>query len=96
MLKKLNGFVGSLGKKAVAFVAVAVAYCTALATYAQESTGGLAIVTKESDGSVSFDPSVMASPMIDTVISCVKWGALIAFIVIGAYIVIRLISRGHK
>ncbi|MEI7504258.1 MAG: hypothetical protein WCJ61_13340 [Paludibacter sp.] len=61
------------------------------AAFAEEAAGGLAIVTKDATtNAVIFAPDVLALPIIDAVLKTAKWGALVALIGIGIYIIVRM------
>ena len=52
---------------------------------------GLDIITKNATTGVpEFHPDAMANPIIDAVIDTAKWGALVALVFIGLYIIIRM------
>lgn len=52
---------------------------------------GLAIVAKDdTTGAVTFSPDALANPIIDAVIECAKWGALVALVFIGVYIILKM------
>ena len=75
--------------------AVVVGSLVSSAVFAEEVAGGLAIVTKDAvTNAVTFSPEVLATPIIDAVLKTAKWGALIALIGIGIYIIVKMFKGG--
>ncbi len=77
-------------------VGAVVALGSLVSANAQAVDEGLGIVTKEAGAAPVFHPEALANPIIDAVISTAKWGALIALVGIGIYIIIRMFKGGSK
>lgn len=82
-------------EKSKKFFGVAIGVVLALAGSTSEAAlTGLDVVKEGATGNVEFAPEALAQPVADAIMSTAKWVGVIALIVIGVYVVIKMI-RGR-
>ena len=92
MLEKALNFGRGLVEKSKKLVVAVVATVAVCFTGVVHAAGeGLAIVAQDgTSGAITFAPEALASPIIDAAIATAKWGALVALVFIGIYIIVKM------